>query len=261
MPSHYAHYRFGMAILETLPADIRRCIQRFRRLYDVGLHGPDIFYFYNPLGTGATGTLGIKFHEQTGRSFFTRACRAIRMENNEAAAAYLYGVLCHYVLDSVMHPVLLEMAKNVGVSHAALETEFDRYLLQHDDRFPPDPKRLTQHLNLTNGECDTVARFYPPASSKTVKRAVNNDAYMVRLLTTTEGIGRNVLTAGIRILGKDLQDMLMTSQPNPKCAHLNEALEEQYQQALDRFPEYLRQMHAHMTYSAPLEEEYTAPFA
>ncbi len=43
MPSTYAHYRMGAALLPMLPADVRRVIQRFRRLFDVGLHGPDIF--------------------------------------------------------------------------------------------------------------------------------------------------------------------------------------------------------------------------
>ena len=45
MPSTYAHYRFGVAMLPGLPGDVRRTIGRFRRLFDVGLHGPDIFYF------------------------------------------------------------------------------------------------------------------------------------------------------------------------------------------------------------------------
>ena len=49
MPSTYAHYRFGVGLLTTMPGDVRRTIQRFRRRFDVGLHGPDIFYYQSAL--------------------------------------------------------------------------------------------------------------------------------------------------------------------------------------------------------------------
>jgi hypothetical protein len=260
MPSSYAHYRFGTKILPTLPADIRRSVQRFRRMYDVGLHGPDIFYFYNPISKKGTGTLGIKYHEQTGKVFFTRICRGIRMEYNEAAAACLYGVLCHYVLDSVMHPAILEAAQELGVTHIEIETEFDRFLLEKDHKAPSAGTKLSQHLSLTDGECETLAKFYPPSTGKTIKRALGTAALSTRLLYNTEGFSRKVTQAGIGLLGKELQGMMMTTQPNPKCRQLNEYLYEKYQQAMAQFPVYLQQLQEHMTYSAPLAEEFAVPF-
>jgi len=261
MPSHYAHYRFGTAILTTLPADVRRSIQRFRRLFDVGLHGPDIFYYYRPFGKNATDALGIQYHEQNGRSFFTRICRSIRMERNEAASAYLYGVLCHYVLDSVLHPWILQAAHDAGVSHAALETEFDRYLLEMDDKLPPDAKKLTAHLVLTEGECDTVARFYPPLSQKQLKQALAAHVRTTRLLLHTDPLRRGMVETGMKILSKELQDLLLKPTPNEACAHLNGEMMAQYETAMAVFPEYLQQMQAHMTYNAPLEEKFSPPFA
>lgn len=260
MPSNYAHYRFAAAVLTTLPADIHRSIQRFRRLYDVGLHGPDLFFYHRLGASRGTGSLGIKFHEQTGKTFFTRVCRSIRMERSEAAAACLYGVLCHYVLDSVMHPFIVENAKELGVTHMEIETEFDRYLLERDGKLPPDGAKLSKHLKLTDGECETVAKFYPPATAKTVKNALRSTVFFMKLLSTPEGAPRKVLETGIHIAGKELEGMLMTSRPNPKCSQLNEQLMALYRNALERFPDYLRQLQAHMTYSAPLGEEFSVPF-
>lgn len=260
MPSHYAHYRFGSAILPSLPADVRRCVLRFRRLYDVGLHGPDIFYYYRPMSNKAAALLGIRYHEQTGRNFFTRICRAIRMERSEAASAYLYGVLCHYVLDSRMHRAVHQLSQDTGISHAQMETEFDRYLLELDGKLPPDGKKLTAHLTLTEGECDTVARFYPPATAKMVKDALEAAVRATRLLTVPEGPGRKVLEAGLGLLGREVQDLLMQPKADTRCAHLNEPLLEQYTLALEQFPEYLQQMHSHMTYTAPLGGEFDTPF-
>ena len=46
MPASYAHYRFGKLLLPNLPSDVRQTIQRFRRMYDLGLQGPDFFFYY-----------------------------------------------------------------------------------------------------------------------------------------------------------------------------------------------------------------------
>lgn len=260
MPSHYAHYRFGAAVFANLPADIRRSIQRFRRLYDVGTHGPDLFFHYRPGISRGTGSLGIKYHEQPGRTFFPRVCRSIRMERSEGAAAYMYGVLCHYVLDSRLHPFIVAKAQELGVTHMEIETEFDRFLLEMDQKLPPDGSRLTAHLKLTEGECETVAKFYPPATGKTVKSALQSTVLTVKLLYTPTGAPRKIVEAGLHVAGRELSGMLMTQGPNPRCAQLNEELLELYRQALQAVPAYLEQLQAHMTYSAPLEEDFELPF-
>ena len=54
---------------------------------------------------------------------------------------------------------------------------------------------------------------------------------------------------------------VMTAGPNPKCAHLNQELLALYQQAMDRFPEMLSQLQAHMTYAAPFEAEFDPEFS
>ena len=97
MPSSYAHYRFGLKALEFLPPEGKRAVRRFRSLYDVGLHGPDLFYFYALPMKGRVTALGSKFHGMTGEEFFSRVCKHLRLEPNEAAVAYLYGVLTHYL--------------------------------------------------------------------------------------------------------------------------------------------------------------------
>ena len=261
MPSGYAHYRFGAAILQSLPADIRRSTQRFRRLYDVGLHGPDLFYYYKPVSQSSSAMLGVKYHEQTGKAFFTRVCRAIRLERSEAASAALYGVLCHYVLDSKLHPIIARAAQETGLTELQIETEFDRCLLGLDGKLPPDGARLTGHLKLTDGECETLAKFYPPANGKAVRKALNATALYTRLSATPNGPGRALLEAGIHIVGSQLQGMLLSAEPDPKCAPVCQELLEMYRQTIDAFPVYLQQIQANMTYSAPLEEEFSPTFA
>lgn len=260
MPSTYAHYRFGTALLPAMPGDVRRTIQRFRRLFDMGLHGPDIFYYYSPLIKSGASFLGIKYHEVTGQDFFQRVCRTVRLEKSEAAQAYLYGVLCHYCLDTCMHPYVREQAALCGVSHARIETEFDRFLLETDGKLPPNPRHLTPHMRLTPGECETVAKFYPPASSRNVEQAIKNMAFFTGLLCTPEGAKRTVLTKGIDLVAPEFRGMVMTSGTDPQCSHLDEPMMEAYNRAAEDFPEMLSQLQAHMTYSAPFGAEFEGIF-
>ena len=260
MPSVYAHYRFGAALLPGMPADARRTVQRFRRLFDLGLHGPDIFYFHTfPLNT-ATRYLGVKFHEQTGQEFFQRVCRAVRLERSEAALAYLYGVLCHYCLDSVMHPFVKEQAKAGSATHLEIEGEFERYLLEKDGKVPPCAQDLSNHLKITPGECETVAKFYSPASPRNIKDSVNGMAFIVKLLSAPEGAKRTVIQKGMGVVAREFTGLMIPAEPNPSCAHLDESLLELYEQAAAQFPEMLSQFQAHMTYTAPFGPEFEPIF-
>ena len=49
MPSTYAHRRFGAQAAARLPEELRGVVSRHRALYDIGLHGPDILFYYHAL--------------------------------------------------------------------------------------------------------------------------------------------------------------------------------------------------------------------
>ncbi len=259
MPSAYAHYRFGTNLLPTLPADMRKTIQRFRQLFDMGLHGPDIFYYASPMSKA--GTLGIKYHEQTGKEFFNRVCRSLRLNPSEAADAYLYGVLCHYCLDSACHPFVTGMDQQGIAEHAQMETEFDRYLLELDGKTPPHSQDLSGMIRLTQGECATVAQFYPAAQERQVRASVKNMAAFLHLLAAPEGLRRNLLKAGVSVIARQFKNVVMTEGPNPSCARMDAVLMEHYSRAMERFPDMLEQLRDHMTYNAPLGEAFDARFA
>ncbi len=259
MPSTYAHYRFGAQLLQVMPADVRRTAQRFRRLYDVGLHGPDIFFYNTPVIKTSGTFLGIKYHEQSGREFFHRVSRNIRLTRSEAAQAYLYGVLTHYCLDSACRPVLRELAGS-QIPTLEIETEFDRFLLEQDGKVPPHGQDLSPHLSLTVGECDTVAAFYPPATGRQIKSCLQKMTFFIRLLATPEGARRNALAKGVTMLDKSLAPAIMPTAPNSRCAGFNGRLLEQYQLAAGQFPAMLTQLQALMTYNAPLEDIFSPAF-
>ena len=73
MPSTYAHRRFGADVLQQLPAALQDQIGKNRALFDVGLHGPDLLFYYHAAKSNTVSALGNAMHEQPGRVFFTRA--------------------------------------------------------------------------------------------------------------------------------------------------------------------------------------------
>ena len=49
MPTTYAHYRFGDKCINTLPNNLKEIINNNREIFNYGVHGPDIFFYYNCL--------------------------------------------------------------------------------------------------------------------------------------------------------------------------------------------------------------------
>lgn len=73
MPAFYAHYRFGCDVLNQLPEDIRSICTAHRGLFDIGLHGPDIYFFYRPVLPNKVNRIGYAAHKRSGRYFLQRA--------------------------------------------------------------------------------------------------------------------------------------------------------------------------------------------
>ncbi len=260
MPFNYAHYRFGTAMLSAMPGDIRRTAKRFRRLYDVGLHGPDLFFYYDPLRRNKFGVMGSRIHTQSGKEFFGRICRLLRLNPSQEAEAYLYGVLCHYALDTVCHPFVVEQDKQGIADHIEIETEFDRFLLELDGKLPPENQDLSPHLALDPVEYAPVTRFYPGATEKAVERSLKNMALIAKILAVRGNTKRELLKNTLGLAGVEYRGFVMTHGPNPQCSALNEPLLNLYNKAQEQFPELLLQLCAHLTYNAPLGADFAANF-
>lgn len=257
MPSHYAHYRFGAKALELLPPDARRAVRRFRSLYDVGLHGPDIFFYHNILIRDRIFALGKACHCRSGEDFFIPVCRNLRLEPSEAATAYLWGLLTHYCLDSTLHTLVLDATASGEIGHVELETEFDRFLLQLDGKPRPNTFDCSPHIRLTDGECATAAAFYGNVSPGTVKRCVTGMARAVKLLAMPNG---NFRRAAEKSAPGNLKQHFRGRTPNKNCAHLNEPMLALFDEALAKFPAMAAALEAHMSHNAPLGELFESSF-
>lgn len=254
MPATYAHYRFGKMLLPKLPADVRQCIQRFRRIYDTGLQGPDLFFYYNPFAKTAVGDLGNVFHNQTGQEFFTRACA---QADSEAAVAYLYGLLAHYCLDSTCHPFVNQMVTIGEAGHVALEAELERVLMAKDGIFEPHTHDRSKYVHLTRGECMTAASFFPSASGGNISQCVKFYGMCLRFLGSPKRSQREKL---IRRFAPNHLEHLLPTEEVEDYGYMIRELQDLYDQALERYPVLLQQLQLHRTTGEPLGMDFAPDF-
>lgn len=260
MPGNYAHYRFGQAILPTLPPEVRRTVGRFRQLFDMGLHGPDILFYHDLLLKGTVARQGHKLHSQTGKTFFERACRAVRMNHTEGARAYLYGLLAHYALDSLCHPYINRTVEAGIGTHRGIETEFDRYLLELDGKSPAHRYDQSVHMRLTPGECETAALFFPNISAGAVSRSVKNMAACARILALPKGSRRDMLSKTMGLIRPGTADLVIPVRGDPHLVGVDADLLVLFDSAREQYAALLDQIRTHLRKKTPLGPDFTLPF-
>lgn len=254
MPASYAHYRFGKLLLPTLPADVRQCIQRFRRMYDAGLQGPDFFFYYSPGLNTPTYGLGHSFHMQSGLEFFSAACAAA---TTEAARAYLYGLLAHYCLDSLIHPFVDRTEAEGKAGHIPLESEFERFLLRMDGEPSPHTFNRGKFIKLTRGECMTVAQFYPGVTGSKVSRSFHIMALCIRLLAHPN---RRLQEQLLNRTAPQYLDHRLPVEEIPAMAPCICELYSLYCQAMTNYPALLEALTAHLQTGQSLPESFSPNF-
>ena len=255
MPSAYAHLRFGWEM--TPPGKYAVLSKNFPQLYNVGLQGPDLLFYHNPLVSTAVTKLGYSLHSLSGQTFFGNALEAFRKAPSDGAKAYLFGLLGHYCLDSRCHPLINQLTAQGQPGHMELETEFDRYLQQLDGKVLPQDRHVGQYLRLTRGEQATVSGFYNEVSPGAIGWCSGNMARVYRIITSRRRkTARFLLSLG----GEKAKGLLPTVGPNPSCAYLNGSLFTCYRMAAEDYPVLAEQLVRALEENSPLGEEFAPIF-
>ena len=110
MPGFTTHYILGMKAFNDLPSNpLKHIISKYRWLYQLGLQGPDMFFYNIPiLRHRDYRNVGSYMHEHHVNLFFDVYLKQIAQihskQQREQAVAYFCGYLCHYIGDSICHP-------------------------------------------------------------------------------------------------------------------------------------------------------------
>lgn len=250
MPATYAHQMFGDLVFAALPDAFRSRVAAEKDLFNIGLQGPDILFYYHPLKSNPVSRLGHEMHCESGRELFEKALKesmAFEKELHtsssvektqsgslpEPAMIYLYGVLCHFSLDSTCHGYINQYEKDNGVSHCDIEGELDRYLIERAGK-DPLKENLTKDFHASKRSAGFITPFYRGLPEKTIYSALKSFKGFHSLLYCPRDLKRNALYRGLKLIGQyeGLRGHIISKDANPACAGSDKEIEERIRLAV-----------------------------
>ena len=149
MPAIATHYLFGKEVYKNLITKNRRdiisIIRKHKKDFDLGLQGPDPLFYYRPTKKNAVAEYAGEIHNQSGSVFIERAVEQIRQTHDMRMFAYTMGFVCHFALDSELHPTVIRLGGD-DIGHIRIETELDREILLREILAKDAKKREEKYL-------------------------------------------------------------------------------------------------------------------
>lgn len=233
MPTTYAHYTFGGLVFDNLDNDVKKIISENLNLFNIGLHGPDILFYFKPLSSNKISKIGHELHSLTADKFFENAKRVINeCPEPEAACAYIIGFICHFMLDSECHPFVREKESNV-ITHSEIETEFER-LLMIKNKMEPLSFKPTAHIipNLDYAKC--ISWFYKGITYKEIFKALKSMRLYLNILVAPGHLKRSIIITTLKLSGNydNMIGLIMNYEESPMCTEISKNLYDLYIKAI-----------------------------
>ena len=261
MPAAYAHYVFGKKVFQELSGTEKEIIRKGEDAFLLGLHGPDLLFYYFPLCKNRINQQGVKLHKKIAAEFFELGRKRYKEDQDSVLRAYLYGFLCHYILDSECHPYISEYMEEHDLGHLEIETEFDNQLMREDGL---DPMHFftAGHIRPNREFAKIIAPFYENVTADETYGAMRGMVQVHHLLQATSPVKRWVVLTALKAAGTyDVMHGLVANlQPNPRCEASDKELEALYQQALPLAVRLITEYVEGLSNGAPLDKAYDHTF-
>ncbi len=267
MPAAYAHYRFGREVTECLPFVYRKTIEKHQALYDIGVHGPDILFYYRPLSSNEVNQSGYAIHDKPAAEFFERAAGLYQhSEDPEALKAYLYGFICHFALDSACHPYIEKMEKESGLTHTDLETELERFFMLKDG-IKPEEYIPIQHIHPSDEAGGIIAPCFGCVAPEQIVSSLKWMIFIHRLFHAPEQNGqkinkRKLLYLALKLIRKydSMQGLIMKPEPEAVCGNYCILLNNLYTEAVTVASSLIQNYTNVLENSVPLSPRFSISF-
>lgn len=260
MPTTYAHYTFGKEVLKIIDEDLKKIINENIVLFNIGLHGPDILFYYEPLKSNDISKMGHEIHSQNADVFFERAKKIINnCECFDAACAYIMGFICHYMLDSQCHPYINQ--KENGLSHSEIETEFDRALMIKNNLNPISFKP-TAHIIPKEDYAQCISMFFERTDKDKILKALKSMKFYLNLLVAPGRIKRSLIIAGLKISGnyEGMIGLVMKYEPEEASKEISENLLDLYYKAVEPTGKLMNEFYKNIKNNDKINERFNRNF-
>lgn len=262
MPTTYTHDRFGKDVYKRLPEELKAVIRKEKKLYLIGLHGPDIFFYYHPLSINPIVQKGHKIHGQNADQFFRRCQGIYQKKPEDGMVAYLLGFACHFLLDSTCHPYINGFAERNGISHQEQEAELDRVFLTEDGKKPFTYDRSAGICPYHQGLW-VIQKCFPDVALEDIVDSLKGMKFYTNLLNQQHALLRNGLLISMKAMGVDLSisDQVLRRKMNPMAKPAVNNLLKLYGRALEEAPEMLVNLAGYLQNGEELSTRYHRNFS
>ena len=217
MPDTTAHHYFGQQVFKALPADVQALLSAHKSVFDLGLQGPDLLFYYKPFLNNQIRELGVQIHWHSARGRMAAAAARLRERPDDAALCYLLGYACHHALDSAFHGDIARLASS-GTEHFQLEAELDRQVIAAHYAQDPVAFRRWELVRVDTPDCGWLRVVYPELTARQAGECASSVVRYMFLLNAQSPL-RLVASAIVeRIAGKPglFRAMMVPRQPNPR---------------------------------------------
>lgn len=236
MPSTYAHKRFGELVFEKLPEQMQAKLNAHKTAFYLGLHGPDILFYYKPLSKKSNRKQGLDMHFAPAKDFFLPAAKTLSATSSDpletAEGAYVAGFICHFGLDDACHGNIYK-TEETGASHGKIESEFDKYLLRADG-LKIAGYNPAKHLRDENGTAAAAAKMLSQDEA-VIADAINTIRTINGLFVSRSYLFHALAHLVLKIakLDRKFGDMFLHKKDDPRCADCNVVLAENMKKAVE----------------------------
>ena len=183
MPAVGAHYEFGQITLLHLTLEQREIIDENKEMFDLGLQGPDILFFYKPYVKNPISRIGHQIHSTQASMFFSEMFFYDDVVENRKKLAYLFGFICHYCLDKNCHPYIKSIIKNQK-EHRIIEAELDSFIIDLYNL----PKTRYQYVPDNNIDITLLSEIFSMIGIGDIKKSIRDMRKYIKLLDKIENI-------------------------------------------------------------------------
>lgn len=261
MPAAYAHHTFGAACLETLPPKIKAICTKYRELFDIGVHGPDVLFYYNPLSSNKINSFGQELHHWTGAQFFEVAKYSFQEnDDKQPMLAYLLGFLAHFTLDSSCHDYVNEETEDSGLSHNLIESQYEVFLMEKDGKDPMEVDRSLP-LKASSENASIIARFFP-FEEEEIRKAMKGQKTVLHLFYSPAEKKKKLVRGAIaklKIKG-DFSDLFLDREHLEECERMKEVLCLRQKAATELYPKLAKNLTLYLYDKGELDEYFTYDF-
>lgn len=233
MADFMTHDLLGEQALAVFPSAAQRASALHPAAFRWGLQGPDPLYYHKVYAGSPLHKLGNRLHQDKTSELFTVFAEAVNRltgTSHAIAEAYFYGFLCHYALDSIIHPyvyfrqqecIAAMPDENPSVIHAKIETDIDCALI---DRIKGEHAQLPLSLYQLSDEETAVLTVILSHLIRRVLRE-NIPARMLRPIFSEMLAYQRVFYRGGNTIGKPAHVMERLFGKGPLVtAHMKTAL-------------------------------------